>query len=608
MKTVLLTSKASINSKRISGVLAAMLCCSLAMIPLYGCSIDGDLANPTDVSADIAEVSEEALGVLGGPIYKESLVMGPASFFMRATQEDASPWRIVSIQGENGDGSVEEYSTYEYSDDGTVQTERSVVYSDRDSGEIDYISTNIIDLKTRTEARIRENHSGSALSAKVERTTLAYNERGDMVGYKDEKGPDEDALETVQETTTEYLYDDADRRKTARAYKSGELILESVDENDENGRTVRYTLRRPQEGTCGTDEFTYDDRGAITSHTHVGDEMGDVGISGSCGFANCMDNQGRHVLSGFIDMLHTFIYAYDEHGNRIEEMEFSGGELSSHTVNIYDENNDLLVKMSCSETDESSPSFRFTTYDYENPLTGERKSGHSYYMNRFALNSPLIQPRGNQVIQDPKEIYSLWVDENGSPEMSGYEVVDSPQFFSLTYDPTVSVDNIGHESVVLENCTWPLPSTWTGKVDIEYNEEGDGARIIHRKTGQPLLRFQMVDLEQGFENIELGPEERLYMTQSTDYGRGAAVIGNRYSQSTWDALCFMVEEGGDPVNLSQRDIPGSEAINELLSLQTAGNFDLSDVVVNDADMAASMRFEESVGLFVHDHIWRHMRF
>ena len=159
-----------------------------------------------------------------------------------------------------------------------------------------------------------------------------------------------------------------------------------------------------------------------------------------------------------------------------------------------------------------------------------------------------------------------------------------------------SIDGEEVESINLENCTWSLPSAWIGKVDVEYNDEGDGAWVSYRKTGQMLFRFQMFSLQGGYENIPIGPEERLYVVYKfAAYGRGVAVVGNSYGHSVWDEL---------------RDAVDAAAADELLSLQTGGTFCLADAMESDddSDVALSVRFETSARLFIQDHIRSNMRF
>ncbi len=308
-----------------------------------------------------------------------------------------SPWRQVSSKVESeviGAGTVG-MRTFQYRDEGSNRVVEWAWHTDE--GEIYRHGSTVYDSDGYV---LEQSFVNKGVSAS--RDAFFYDDRGSCIRHIEEHGDTLDSLDTKKDVVYQYDYDDEAGIKT---------IFEYVDGKLEGTSTLSIDADDPA-GVDGAGKRSVD--GVTQPASNLPAFDGDP-VTGD-GVYRVMDDEGREM----------------------QELSISNGDVRNNNLNIYDDEGILLVELHWwISSAEEAPHLDILSHDYENTSTGEMKSGHEYYLKRYAPDAQGQQPTMEMVLVHPQEILRKESGSESDVSFAKVQVIDDPVSYGLVYDPSV---------------------------------------------------------------------------------------------------------------------------------------------------------------------------
>ena len=307
------------------------------------------------------------------------------------------PWRRVSAKAESEVIGANTVGTcaFRYREEGPNQVVEWAWRTDK--GEVYRYGSTTYDPDDYVLERSRVNEGVSAF-----RDTFCYDNRGSCIRHIEEIGKTLESLEMLRDVVYWYNYDDESGTKT---------IFEYVDGKLEGTSTLLIDAYDPAE----LDGAGQGSVGGIMQQTPGLPAFDGDSVTGD-GIYRVMDDKGREM----------------------QEFSISSGEIERNDLNIYSDDGLLLVEFCWwIPYEEDVPCLEIITYDYENAGTGETRSGHEYYLKRYAPDAPGQQPTMEMVLVHPQEILREASGSESAVNFTKVQVIDDPVSYGLAYDPSV---------------------------------------------------------------------------------------------------------------------------------------------------------------------------
>lgn len=381
---------------------------------------------------------------MGGCSHDGSVPVGAASNVSNE-KEVAAPaeppkWLLVAKYTDDLPPFHDNWTTYEYSEEGLLLREYCIREGNEEVGN-DNLVTNYgyDDSGTCTERIFVSPHDNGSEFTYWGSRIGAYDDLGRPCGLIDLAGDESGESKSVL-NTWEYVSSDTNPLPGYTAYgEDGSLKSQVTREYDADGNKT-YEEVYVDDENYRTYEYEYDENGNMIFEKYENVLSGRQQYYHEISY--WYDAAGNLVYQGNReDPSSGCYYAYDDRGNRLQELTFDKGVIVGNTIRVFNPDDLLLMELECSSNDGLGGSYlpwSLTTYEYVDEGRSRIVSGARYCRDRFHTGFAVEYPWNTESLVDVASVYEGLFGEDASFLQEQYDYV--PDGGSLVFDATISTD------------------------------------------------------------------------------------------------------------------------------------------------------------------------